>query len=104
MDIGKANYSLYTLARFDVYDSHIDTAEMYGNEKEVWQAVRDSGIKREEIFISKQLTYLESRGAQEPFLASKVPPNSPDAAASVKNSAEKLNLGRRTLFSFDTVA
>ena len=37
----------------DTFDSHIDTAEMYGNEKEVGQAVRDSGVKREEIFISE---------------------------------------------------
>ena len=30
---------------------HIDTAEMYGNEKDVGDAVKDSGINRGEIFI-----------------------------------------------------
>lgn len=33
----------------------IDTAAMYGNEKEVGTAVRSSGIKREEIFITTKL-------------------------------------------------
>lgn len=34
---------------------HIDTAEMYGNEKEVGKAVRQSGIERNEIFITSKL-------------------------------------------------
>ena len=34
---------------------HIDTAKSYHNEKEVGEAVRDSGIKREEIFITTKL-------------------------------------------------
>ena len=34
---------------------HIDTAEMYGNEKDVGRAVVDSGIAREEIFITTKL-------------------------------------------------
>ena len=34
---------------------HIDTAEMYGNEKDVGSAIIDSGIKREEIFITTKL-------------------------------------------------
>ena len=34
---------------------HIDTAEMYGNEKDVGNAVIDSGIAREEIFITTKL-------------------------------------------------
>ena len=34
---------------------HIDTARIYGNEKEVGEAVRNSGIKREEIFITTKL-------------------------------------------------
>src|SRR5699024_693775 len=29
----------------------IDTAYMYGNEEEIGRAIRDSGIKREEIFV-----------------------------------------------------
>jgi 2,5-diketo-D-gluconate reductase A len=34
---------------------HIDTATMYGNEKEVGRAVQDSGIPREEVFITTKL-------------------------------------------------
>lgn len=34
---------------------HIDTAEMYGNEREVGEAVRASGIPRSEIFITSKL-------------------------------------------------
>ncbi len=34
---------------------HIDTAEMYGNEEGVGRAVRDSGIDRDEFFITSKL-------------------------------------------------
>jgi 2,5-diketo-D-gluconate reductase A len=34
---------------------HIDTAEMYGNEKEVGEAVRVSGLERSEVFITSKL-------------------------------------------------
>jgi 2,5-diketo-D-gluconate reductase A len=34
---------------------HIDTATMYANEDEVGRAVRDSGVPREEIFITTKL-------------------------------------------------
>jgi 2,5-diketo-D-gluconate reductase A len=34
---------------------HIDTAEMYGNEKEVGQAVRESGIDPSEVFVTSKL-------------------------------------------------
>ena len=34
---------------------HIDTAEMYGNEKEVGQAVRAAGLNREDVFITSKL-------------------------------------------------
>lgn len=34
---------------------HIDTAQCYYNEREVGQAVRSSGLKREEIFITTKL-------------------------------------------------
>jgi len=33
----------------------LDTATMYGNEKEVGRAVRDSGVPREEVFITTKL-------------------------------------------------
>jgi 2,5-diketo-D-gluconate reductase A len=34
---------------------HIDTAEMYGNEKEVGQGIRDAGVDRGEVFITSKL-------------------------------------------------
>jgi len=34
---------------------HIDTARIYGNEKEVGEAIRNFGIKREEVFITTKL-------------------------------------------------
>ncbi|MFI0791434.1 aldo/keto reductase [Micromonospora rubida] len=34
---------------------HIDTAEMYGNEAEVGQAVRASGLNRDEVFVTSKL-------------------------------------------------
>jgi 2,5-diketo-D-gluconate reductase A len=34
---------------------HIDTAEMYGNEKEVGEAVRASGLDRGEVFVTSKL-------------------------------------------------
>jgi 2,5-diketo-D-gluconate reductase A len=34
---------------------HIDTAEMYGNEKEVGQAVNESGLSRDEVFVTSKL-------------------------------------------------
>lgn len=34
---------------------HIDTAQVYFNEKEVGQAIKDSGIPREEIFVTSKL-------------------------------------------------
>jgi 2,5-diketo-D-gluconate reductase A len=34
---------------------HVDTAQMYGNEAEVGQGVRDSGLPREEVFVTSKL-------------------------------------------------
>src|ERR1700748_1949902 len=34
---------------------HIDTAEMYGNEKQVGQGIRDAGVDRREVFITSKL-------------------------------------------------
>jgi 2,5-diketo-D-gluconate reductase A len=34
---------------------HIDTAEMYGNESEVGQGIRDGGLDRREVFITSKL-------------------------------------------------
>ncbi|MXP20656.1 aldo/keto reductase [Gordonia sp. HNM0687] len=44
-----------TLTALEVGYRHIDTAEMYGNEKEVGQAVAESGIPRDQIFITSKL-------------------------------------------------
>src|SRR5688572_31240681 len=41
---------------------HIDTAEMYGNEREVGEAVRASGLDRAEIFVTSKL----NNGAHAP--------------------------------------
>jgi 2,5-diketo-D-gluconate reductase A len=41
---------------------HIDTAEMYGNEKEVGEAIRSSGLGRSDVFVTSKL----SNGAHEP--------------------------------------
>ena len=35
---------------------HIDTAEMYGNEKEVGEAIRASGLDRGEIYVTSKLS------------------------------------------------
>jgi 2,5-diketo-D-gluconate reductase A len=34
---------------------HIDTAEMYGNEKQVGQALRESGVDRADVFVTSKL-------------------------------------------------
>lgn len=34
---------------------HIDTAEMYGNEKEVGEAIRRSGLDRSDVFVTSKL-------------------------------------------------
>jgi 2,5-diketo-D-gluconate reductase A len=34
---------------------HIDTAQMYGNEEGVGQAIRESGVPREELFVTTKL-------------------------------------------------
>jgi len=42
-------------AALDAGYRHIDTATMYDNEKEIGKALRDSGLPREEIFITTKL-------------------------------------------------
>ncbi|MFH8487232.1 aldo/keto reductase [Streptomyces longisporoflavus] len=44
-----------TLAALEAGYRHIDTAQMYGNEKEVGQAVRDCGVDRADIFVTSKL-------------------------------------------------
>jgi 2,5-diketo-D-gluconate reductase A len=46
----------------DIGYRHIDTAEMYGNEREVGEAVRASGLDRDDVFITSKL----GNGAHRP--------------------------------------
>ena len=50
-----ADTKAVTLTAFEVGYRHIDTAEMYRNEKGVGEAVRESGLKREDIFVTSKL-------------------------------------------------
>ncbi|MGT2925677.1 aldo/keto reductase [Streptococcus cuniculipharyngis] len=52
-----ADGSTYTAVKeaLEVGYRHIDTAQAYFNEKEVGQAIKDSGIPREEIFVTSKL-------------------------------------------------
>jgi diketogulonate reductase-like aldo/keto reductase len=44
-----------TRTALEVGYRHIDTAEMYGNEKEVGQALRESGLDPSEVFVTSKL-------------------------------------------------
>ena len=48
---------------------HIDTAEMYGNEKEVGEAVRASGLDRGDVFVTSKLSnaFHEPEDARQAF-------------------------------------
>ena len=48
---------------------HIDTAEMYGNEKEVGEAIRASGLNRGDVFVTSKLDngFHEPDDAREAF-------------------------------------
>jgi 2,5-diketo-D-gluconate reductase A len=56
------NTARITGQAFEAGYRHIDTAEMYRNEKGVGEAIRDSGIPREELFITSKL----NNGFHEP--------------------------------------
>jgi len=51
---GKEAYQSVLLALHNGY-RHIDTATVYRNEKSVGQAIKDSGLKREAIFVTTKL-------------------------------------------------
>lgn len=51
---GRGAYEAVRLALEAGY-RHLDTATAYGNEAEVGQAIRDSGLPREEIFVTTKL-------------------------------------------------
>jgi 2,5-diketo-D-gluconate reductase A len=44
-----------TLTALEAGYRHIDTAQMYGNEREVGIAVRESGIPRDEVFVTSKV-------------------------------------------------
>ena len=62
---------------------HIDTAQCYNNEREVGKAVKNSGLKREEIFVTTKLW--GGRGYR-------------DTLTSIENSLQALNIGYIDLF------
>ncbi|KAG7387864.1 hypothetical protein PHYBOEH_008104, partial [Phytophthora boehmeriae] len=63
---------------------HIDTAQYYQNEDDVGRAVRDSGIPREEIFVTSKL-FISNWGYEK-------------ALATTKASNDKLGLGYIDLY------
>ncbi len=51
---GKETYAAVRAA-LDAGYRHVDTARVYGNERDVGAAVRDSGIPRDEVFVTTKL-------------------------------------------------
>jgi len=51
---GRRAYDAVSYA-LEVGYRHIDTATMYGNEAEVGRALRDSGLRRQEVFVTTKL-------------------------------------------------
>jgi len=49
---------------------HLDTATMYGNEAEVGRAIRDSGLPREDVFVTTKLPPERAGRARETLSAS----------------------------------
>ena len=60
------------LLRYENRYRSIDTAQAYGNEEAVGQAIKDSGIPRDELFITTKLwiTDVYYEGAKKAFAAS----------------------------------
>lgn len=73
-----------TATALEVGYRHIDTAEMYGNETGVGEAIRSSGIPREELYITSKL----NNGFHRPD----------DARRAFDETLEKLGLDRIDLF------
>ncbi|MDH6236816.1 aldo/keto reductase [Cryobacterium sp. CG_9.6] len=53
--IAPADAKAATLAALEAGYRHIDTAEMYGNEKEVGQAIAESGLARADVYVTSKL-------------------------------------------------
>ena len=73
-----------TLAALNVGYRHIDTAQMYGNEVGVGEAVRESGLDRSEVFVTSKLN--------NPYHATD------DALAAFDQSLVDLDIGYLDLF------
>ncbi|MBO0662223.1 aldo/keto reductase [Jiella sp. MQZ9-1] len=63
----------------DVGYRHLDTARMYGNEREVGEGIRRSGIARDEVFVTTKVWWTD--------LAEK------DFAAAARDSIDALDIG-----------
>ncbi len=66
---GSACYDAVRVA-LDAGYRHLDTATMYRNEAEVGRALRDSGIDRDEVFVTTKLPPREAGRAEETLTAS----------------------------------
>jgi 2,5-diketo-D-gluconate reductase A len=53
--IGPEKTAAAVQAALDIGYRHIDTAEMYGNEREVGQGILDAGVDRADVFITSKL-------------------------------------------------
>lgn len=82
VEIPQLGFGTYKVTADEAYDivrkaldigyRHIDTAAMYGNEVPVGAAIADSGIARDEIFVTSKLNnpYHEPAAAREAFAQS----------------------------------
>ncbi|GEE03977.1 oxidoreductase [Gordonia spumicola] len=82
--IAPADTKAAVLAALEAGYRHIDTAQMYGNEREVGEAVRESGIARDEVFVTSKL----NNNAHDPAAA----------VDAVARSTEALDLGPIDLY------
>jgi 2,5-diketo-D-gluconate reductase A len=57
-------------AALDVGYRHIDTATMYGNEHHVGRALRDSGVPRDEVFVTTKLPPARAAAARATLASS----------------------------------
>jgi len=51
-------------AALEIGYRHIDTAQLYGNETEIGAAIRDSGVRRGELFLTTKIPMGELRASQ----------------------------------------
>ncbi|KAJ4464812.1 NADP-dependent oxidoreductase domain-containing protein [Lentinula lateritia] len=63
----RAEVKDWTLTALKAGYRHIDTALGYGTEKSVGLAVKESGLKREDVFITTKLPYTDHSRVQDSF-------------------------------------